>query len=174
MHGAELDGVVDAVVHGLRDSNHTTRAEAATVAGELGPAASGAFDALAAAMHARGDGLPTALPALAALDRTRAIPLARLALDDPSAAVRTSAMRALSGLGPAGAEAHDRLVRTLHDGALSLGERAAALHALARVGPNGGRGRGGGSGGPAVGGSLAPHPRAQDPGRAGSRIPAPT
>ncbi len=136
-HVGEVDGVVEAIVATLGDPNETSRREAASLAGELGPAAAGVFDVLAPIVSSGGDQLDTALPALASIGGKRAIPLLLQAIENGPAGVRVAALHGLAGLGLGAAEVYGQVAAVLDDASLSLRERLAAAQALTRIGPSG-------------------------------------
>ncbi|MGH3491453.1 MAG: hypothetical protein ACRDP8_26480 [Actinopolymorphaceae bacterium] len=139
MYGADDDGVLEAIVASLDDPDRTTRAEATSLVGELGPRADGAFGALAAAFAHQGEDLAIALVALASAGQERALPLLLDALDrdGSTSPVRTEAMRALAGLGTNAADAHHLVAAVLDDDTVPLRERLVAAHTLTRIGPTG-------------------------------------
>jgi hypothetical protein len=142
VHAGELTGVPDAIAAALDDPDATTRSEAVSMAGELGPRVASVFGPLVRAVEADGDTLRhgvlgIGLPALASVDGERALPLVVGHLDNASPVMRISAMHALSGIGLAAVTAYDQLSDAVGDHGISLRERLAAGHALTRVGPTG-------------------------------------
>lgn len=135
-HHGELGGVVETIMDTLGDTDTLCRGEAMSLAGELGPAAAGAFDALAATV-AGGDPVDTVFPALASIGGTRAMPLLMQAINDGPTLVRIRALHGVAGLGLDAADAHDQVAAVLDDTSLSQRERLAAGHALTRIGPSG-------------------------------------
>ncbi|MEQ7009765.1 hypothetical protein ABN028_26675 [Actinopolymorpha sp. B17G11] len=138
-YAGAFDGVVEVIIDSLHDADRTTRTEAASLVGELGPPAVDAFDALTAAFRDQGEELAIALPALASAGRQRALPILRQALghDTSPSPVRTSAMRALASLGTRAADTHPMVASALDDHSAPLRERLTAAHTLTRIGPSG-------------------------------------
>ncbi|MGI8916503.1 MAG: HEAT repeat domain-containing protein [Chloroflexota bacterium] len=128
----QFDGVQAAVTDALRDP--PTRWMATVLAGEIGPRAADAAEALERAIREAGGDLPIGLPALVSIAGERALPFLIEQLTHASTEMRAAAMRALAGLGPAAATVATALVGSVRDGALPLRERLAAAHALTRVG----------------------------------------
>ncbi|WP_152365720.1 HEAT repeat domain-containing protein [Microlunatus speluncae] len=121
----ELSGVIAAIVGALSDSDPVTRDDAACLAGELGPAAVDAYDALTQS------DAPHALTALVAVGGARALGAATQALR--SEASQVTALRALAGLGHLAHDSWPAVVAILRDASALLRTRLAAAHALIRI-----------------------------------------
>lgn len=126
-HNGETSGVSGAIADALTDSDLATRDDAACLAGELGPAAIEAYDALACA------DAPHALTALVAVGGARAIEAVTRALSGGDQRARVTALRALAGLGPAAHNHRPTVTAMLRDTSLSLRERLSAAHTLTRI-----------------------------------------
>jgi HEAT repeat protein len=94
-----LRGVPEAVAALLGAPDHTTRWWATALAGEIGPAAGPAADALRRMLQESGPEFALGAQALAAIAGPDALPALRQELEHPTAPRRIAAMRGLSGLG---------------------------------------------------------------------------
>jgi serine/threonine protein kinase/HEAT repeat protein len=135
----KLVALGDAAAAGLRDllqdPNARTRERAATVLGDLGPAAAAAVPDLAALLGDREDRVrASAAQALAkfGVAAKPAQPLLLQALADPDASVRQAAAAALDRLGPPAKEDVPALRKALADDKPAV--RRYAMQALARIG----------------------------------------
>lgn len=128
---------MEAITATLGDGDETSRRETASLAGELGPVAVGAFEVLADIVRMEPEPPETTLAALASIGGARALPLLAKALEDGPARLRIAALHGLAGLGSAAAESHEQVAAVLNDPSLSLRERLEAAHALVRIGPTG-------------------------------------